>query len=169
MTDQYRVYTKVLQTLKGKLKMHRQGHVVTLAMMITGSVMSRKAQLAGMSGKVPVAAKEKSVEMRMRRWVKHEKIDVEVTYMPFARQILAALATAPLVLAMDGSTMGRSCMVLMVRVIYRKRALRIASGLGGLQREKRACSSNCACQLPPPLVVAWNDAPGRCALDCLTD
>jgi hypothetical protein len=126
MTDRWRVYTKVLQTLKSMLKMYRQGHVVTLAMMITGIVMSRKAQLAVMSGEVPVAAKEKSVEMRMRRWVKHEKIDVEVTYMPFARQILAALTSAPLVLAMDGSTVGRGCMVLMVGVIYRKRALPLA-------------------------------------------
>jgi hypothetical protein len=108
------------------LKMHRQGHVVTLAMMITGIVMSRKAQLAVMSGEVPVAAKEKSVEMRMRRWVKHEKIAVEVTYLPFAQQILAALAKAPLVLVMDGSTVGRGCMVLMVGVIYRKRALPLA-------------------------------------------
>jgi hypothetical protein len=126
MTDRWRVYTKVLQTLKGMLKMHRQGHVVTLAMMITGIVMSRKAQLAVMSGEVPTAAKEKSIEMRERRWVKHEKINVEVTYMPFARQILAALANAPLVLAMDGSTVGRGCMVLMVGVIYRKRALPLA-------------------------------------------
>ena len=126
MTDRYRVYTKVLQTLKRQLKMYRQGHVVTLAMMIAGIVMSRKAQLAVMSGEVPTDAKEKSTEMRMRRWVKHEKIDVEVTYMPFAQQILAALASAPLVLAMDGSTIGRGCMVLMVGVIYRKRALPLA-------------------------------------------
>jgi len=126
MTDRHRVYTKVLKTLKRQLKMHRQGHVVTLAMMIAGIVMSRKAQLAVMSGEVPTAAKEKSTEMRMRRWVKHEKIEVEVTYMPFARQILAALASAPLVLAMDGSTIGRGCMVLMVGVIYRKRALPLA-------------------------------------------
>ena len=126
MTDRHRVYTKVLKTLKHQLKMYRQGHVVTLAMMITGIVMSRKAQLAVMSGEVPTDAKEKSTEMRMRRWVKHEKIDVEVTYMPFARQILAALASAPLILAMDGSTIGRGCMVLMVGVIYRKRALPLA-------------------------------------------
>jgi len=126
MTDRWRVYTKVLQTLKSMLNMHRQGHVVTLAMMITGIVMSCKAQLAVMSGEVPVAAKEKSVEMRMRRWVKHKQIDVDVTYMPFARQILAALAHTPLVLAMDGSTVGRGCMVLMVGVIYRKRALPLA-------------------------------------------
>jgi hypothetical protein len=126
MTDRYRAYTKVLQTLKRQLKMHRQGHVVTLAMMITGIVMSHKAQLAVMSGEVPTDAKEKSTEMRMRRWVKHEKIEVEVTYIPFAQQILAALASAPLVLAMDGSTIGRGCMVLMVGVIYRKRALPLA-------------------------------------------
>ena len=126
MIDRHRVYTKVLQTLKRQLKMYRRGHVVTLAMMITGIVMSHKAQLAVMSGEVPTDAKEKSTEMRMRRWVKHEKIDVEVTYMPFARQILAALASAPLVLAMDGSTIGRGCMVLMVGVIYRKRALPLA-------------------------------------------
>lgn len=126
MTDRYRVYTKVLKTLKSRLKMHHQGHVVSLAMMITGIVMSKKAQLAVMSSEVPVVAKEKSVEMRKRRWVKHKKIEVEVTYMPFARQILAALAHAPLVLSMDGSNIGRGCMVLMVGVVYKNRALPLA-------------------------------------------
>jgi len=37
---------------------------------------------------------EKSIEMRMRRWVKDE-IDVEAVYMPFARQILEALTQLP--------------------------------------------------------------------------
>jgi hypothetical protein len=101
MPDLHRVYTKVLKTLKNSLQMHHQGHVVSLAMMITGIVISKEAQLAAMSSEVPVAAKDKSIEMRMRRWVKHRKIDVEVTYMPFARQIVAALVNAPLVLAMD--------------------------------------------------------------------
>ena len=50
MTYRYRVYTKVLQTLECQLEMHRQGHVVTLAMMITGIVMSHKTQLAVISG-----------------------------------------------------------------------------------------------------------------------
>ena len=126
MTDRFRVYTKILKTLKRNLKMHHQGHVVTLAMMIAGIVMSKKAQLSVMSSEIPVAAKEKSVEMRMRRWVKHNKIDVEVTYMPFAEQIVAALSNAPLVLAMDGSMVGRGCMVLMVGVVYKKRALPLA-------------------------------------------
>jgi hypothetical protein len=106
--------------------MHHQGHVVSLAMMITGIVMSKKAQLAAMSSKVPVAAKDKSIEMRMRRWVKQSKIDVEVTYMPFARQIVTALVDRPLVLATDGSAIGRGCMVLMVGVVYKGRALPLA-------------------------------------------
>ena len=46
MTDRQRVYTKVLRSLKETLKGQKQGHVVTLAMMITGIVMSKKAQLS---------------------------------------------------------------------------------------------------------------------------
>jgi len=126
MSDRRRVYTKVLKTLKEKLKMFHQGHVVTLAMMITGIVMSRKAQLSVMSEEIPEEAKNQSREMRMRRWVSHERIDVEMTYMPFAQQILEALAHVPLVLAMDGSQVGRGCMVLMVGVIYKSRLLPLA-------------------------------------------
>jgi len=126
MTDRHKVYTKVVKTLKQMMEMSHQGHLVTLAMMITGIVLSRNAQLSQMSSEVPVAAKDKSVEMRLRRWVKHGKINADMIYMPFARQILAALASAPLVLVMDGSQAGRGCMVLMVGVLYKKRALPIA-------------------------------------------
>jgi hypothetical protein len=125
MTDRQKVYTKVVKTLKQMMEMSHQGHLVTLAMMITGIVLSRNAQLSQMSSEVPVAAKDKSVEMRLRRWVKHGKIDADVIYLPFARQILASLANAPLVLVMDGSQAGRGCMVLMVGVLYKKRALPI--------------------------------------------
>ena len=46
--------------------------------------------------------------------------------MPFAQLILSHLADKPLVLAMDGSTVGRGCMALMVGVIYHKRAIPLA-------------------------------------------
>lgn len=126
MTDRHKVYTKILKSLKQMMEMDHQGHLVTLAMMITGIVMGRNAQLSAMSTEVPVNIKEKSIEMRLRRWVKHRKIEVEAVYMPFAQQILQALATSPLVLVMDGSQIGRGCMVLMVGVLYKKRALPIA-------------------------------------------
>ena len=126
MTDRHKVYTKVVKTLKQMMEMDHQGHLVTLAMMITGIVMGRNAQLSAMSAEVPVRAKEKSIEMRLRRWVKHSKIEVEAVYMPFAQQILQALASNPLIMVMDGSQVGRGCMVLMVCVLYKKRALPIA-------------------------------------------
>ena len=125
MTDRYRVYTKVKKMLKQTLKLNHPGQVVTLAMMISGIVMGRNAQLSVMSSEIPGETKEKSIEMRMRRWVK-DQIEVETVYMPFAQQILEALAHLPLVLAMDGSQAGRGCMVLMVGVLYQKRALPIA-------------------------------------------
>jgi len=125
MTDRDKVYTKVKKTIKQMMKLDHQGQVVTLAMMISGIVMSRNAQLSAMSSEIPTKTKEKSIEMRMRRWVK-DAIDVEAVYMPFAGQIVEALSHLPLVLVMDGSQAGRGCMVLMVGVLYQKRALPIA-------------------------------------------
>lgn len=126
MTDRHKVYTKVLKTLKEIMKLSHPGHVVTLAMMVTGIVISKNAQLSVMSSDAPVEAKEKSIEMRLRRWVKHATIDADVIYLPFAQQILEALSSLPLVLVMDGSQVGRGCMVLMVGVLYKKRALPLA-------------------------------------------
>lgn len=126
MTDRYKVYTKVLKTIKYLVAGQHPGHVVTLAMMITGIVMSKKAQLSEMSSEIPTTAKDKSIEMRLRRWVKHDRIDGEMIYLPFARQLLNALSEQELVLVMDGSQAGRGCMVLMVGVVYKKRVLPIA-------------------------------------------
>jgi hypothetical protein len=63
MTDCHPVYTKVLKMLKQMTKTYPQGHLVTLAMMITGIVLSRNAQLSAMSADIPADAKDKSIEM----------------------------------------------------------------------------------------------------------
>ena len=126
MTDHYKVYTKVLKAIKAVVKDQHPGHTITLAMMITGIVLSKKAQLSEMSSEIPSAAKDKSIEMRLRRWVKHDRIDGEMIYPPFAQQVLSVLASQELILVMDGSQVGRGCMVLMVGVVYKKRTLPIA-------------------------------------------
>jgi hypothetical protein len=123
MTDRYKVYTKVLKVLKEMLTLSHPGHVLTLAMMIAGIVTGRNAQLSSVSAETATKAKDKSTEMRLRRWVKHTCIEADVVYMPFAKQILEALSALPLSLVMDGSQVGRGCMVLMVSVLYQKRAL----------------------------------------------
>jgi hypothetical protein len=126
MTDRYKVYTKVLKSIKAIVKDHHPGHTITLAMMIAGIVLSKKAQLSEMSSEIPSEAKDKSIEMRLRRWVKHERIDGDLIYLPFAEEILSALSKQALLLVMDGSQVGRGCMVLMVGVVYKKRSLPIA-------------------------------------------
>lgn len=78
MTDRHKVgYTKVVKTLKRMMEMNHQGHLVTLAMMIIGIVPSRNAQLSQISMEVPVEAKDKNVEMRLRRWVKNVQIEAD--------------------------------------------------------------------------------------------
>ena len=126
MTDKMRVYTKVMQKLKKMMPTMPQNQVVTIAMMVTGIVLGRKAQLSVMSLEIPHPAKPASLEKRFQRFVKNERFDVQVSYLPFAHLILSHLADKPLVLAMDGSTVGRGCMALMVGVIYRKRAIPLA-------------------------------------------
>lgn len=126
MTDRMKVYTKVLKTLKQLMPQASQGHVVTLAMMVAGIVLGKKAQLSAMSEEIPAEAKDKSIEKRMQRWVRNPRIGEEIYFMPFAELILSSLSGAPLVLAMDGSAVGRGCMVLMVGVMYHKRCLPLA-------------------------------------------
>ena len=48
MTDCYKVYTKVLKTIKHFVKDQHPGHVVTIARMIAGLVMIKKTRLSEM-------------------------------------------------------------------------------------------------------------------------
>jgi hypothetical protein len=123
MSDNKRVYRKVTSQLKKQMPTQSQGHVVTLAMMITGIVCGKKAQLGPMSNEVPDGNKDQSVERRLRRWVGNPRVSAETYFMPFAQAVLASLAHRPLALVMDGSVVGRGCMALMLGVVYQHRVL----------------------------------------------
>ncbi len=127
MSDKRKVYKKVLKTFKKLMPIARQSHVVTLAMMVSGIVTGKKAQLSQMGAEIPSqTAKPESSTMRMRRFVKNDKIDGNVIYLPFAEMILQQLALHTLYIAIDGSTVARGCMTIMVGVVYRQRLLPLA-------------------------------------------
>ncbi len=127
MSDNRRVYSQVLKTLKKLMPTTKQAHVVTLSMMISGIVTGKKAQLSAMSREIPSqTAKSSSIEMQMRRFVKNDKIDEKVMFLPFAEMILQQLALHTLYIAIDGSTVARGCMTVMVGVVYRQRLLPLA-------------------------------------------
>jgi hypothetical protein len=63
---------------------------------------------------------------RFERWLRNEAVENETFFLPFAKALLLSLSQAPLVLAMDGSVVGRGCMTLMLSLVYKQRALPIA-------------------------------------------
>lgn len=128
--------TKRFRAVRDALRMffpgEPRGHVAarlnTLAAMISGIVASKSTSLPAIAGKVPGgprgrATKVESRVKRFRRWLANKAIDMQTFFMPFAESLLLSLCHAPLVLVIDGSVVGRGCMMLMVSVVYKQRAL----------------------------------------------
>ncbi len=57
------------------------------------------------------------------RWLTHDAHTLDGWFLPVAQALLDNLAHQPLLLAIDGSVVGRGCIALMVSVIYQGRAL----------------------------------------------
>ena len=131
MGDNHHVYRRISKSLRQiypKRMTGRQArHMNTLAGMISGIVRSGKSQLKAMAKKAPDQSKTESRIKRFSRYLQNDDIDAQTYFTPFLEALLAGLATCgPLVLAMDGSEVGRNCLALMVSVIYQKRALPLA-------------------------------------------
>ncbi len=77
---------------------------------------------------MPDGTKPESRVKRFSRWLQNKRINANAHFLPFASELLLSLIATlgTLVLAIDGSTVGRGCICLMVSVIYKKRALPIA-------------------------------------------
>ena len=130
MSDNRRRYRSIRQQLKRLYPFEPKGnlarHLNTLAGLISGIVGSNSAHLPKVAKKVPDHSKKESRVKRFSRWVNNERITFECYYLPYVQALLVGLAHRSLLLAIDGSEMGRGCLTLMVSVIYKKRALPIA-------------------------------------------
>jgi hypothetical protein len=131
MSDNRRRYRAIKDAIKQFYPMEPKGnlarHLNTLAALVNGIVGSKSSQLPAIAKKSPDGTKRQSRVKRFYRWLKNERISNEVYFLPFAEALLNSLAErGPLLLAMDGSEVGRQCLALMVSVIYKKRALPIA-------------------------------------------
>jgi hypothetical protein len=127
MSDNRRRYRAIRNALKRLYPTEPKGntarHLNTLAALISGIVGSKSTNLPAIAVKVPDGTKKESRAKRFYRWVKNERINPEVYFLPYADALLTSLASFTLLLAMDGSEVGRGCLALMVSVIYKKRAL----------------------------------------------
>lgn len=128
MGDNHRVYGRIRESLRQiypkQLSGRQARHLNTLAGMVSGIVRSGKSQLKAMAKKAPDQSKVESRIKRFSRCLQNDGMDAETYFMPFVEALLAGLAKCgPLVLAIDGSEVGRHCLALVVSVIYQKRAL----------------------------------------------
>lgn len=125
--DNFRRYLAVRAALKqfypGEPTGNLARHLNTLAWMISGIVGSKRTNYPEIAKKAPDGNKPPSREKRFSRWVINERIDGETYFAPFAVALLLSLANGSLVLAIDGSEVGRGCLALMVSVVYKGRAL----------------------------------------------
>jgi hypothetical protein len=129
MSDNRHRYRTIRRALKELCPSEPKGnlarHLNTLAGLVSGIVGSNSAHLPKIAKKVPDNTKKESRVKRFSRWVNNERIEFKCYYLPYVEALLASLAHRPLLLAIDGSEMGRRCLTLMVSVIYKKRALPI--------------------------------------------
>jgi hypothetical protein len=130
MSDNLRRYRAIKSALKQLYPTEPKGntarHLHTLAALISGIVGSKSTNLPAIAGKVPDGTKRESRVKKFSRWIQNERISVEIYFLPYADVLLEGLADhRTLLLAMDGSEVGRKCLTLMVSVIYKKRALPI--------------------------------------------
>ncbi len=80
--------------------------------------------------------------MKRRRWLKNEKVSVDLFYLPFITILIQCLAKQTLLLAIDGSTTAQGCITLMVSMIYKGR---FVFTMGDSERKERTFPSRNAC------------------------
>ena len=128
MSDTYRRYRAIKQNLvqyyHHACTGHSERHFTTLAALVCGLVGARSSHLSMIADHAPAGpATQESIIKRFRRWLAHDKHTLDGWFHPIAKDLLQSLAHQPLLLAIDGSVVGRGCVALMVSVVYHGRAL----------------------------------------------
>lgn len=120
----YRAIKAKLYQLHGRAPVGRLAQRLNvLAMFINGIVASGSTHLRQVAKKTPLDAKVTSREKQLARWYQNENVTYESHMLPFVTELLAGLGTKTLVLVVDGSEVGHECLVLMVSVLFQRRAL----------------------------------------------
>lgn len=130
MSDSQITYREIRKFLEKLYPVQPKGnlarHLNTLAAIISGIIGSKDTQLPKIADGVPGEAKTASIEKRIKRWIDNDRIEWDVYFLPFAQALLLNMGLPEIVLAIDGSAVGRGCAALMINVIYKKRAIPLA-------------------------------------------
>jgi hypothetical protein len=130
MSDSKAIYRKVQEFVKclypSELRGNPYRNMNTLTAMITGIIIGKETQLPQIATHVPESIKLPSTEKRFKRLIINEAVTEETFFLPFIQGVLNKLNLEEMVLAIDGSLVGRGCICLMINLIYKQRALPLA-------------------------------------------
>lgn len=114
MSDSRRRYNaikdKLLQLWAKQPTGREMQSLTVLGLMISGIVGSKSTQTRQVAKQAGVGGKVDSRCKRIERWYRHDGHTYDVHYLPYIEQLLKHLAARTLVVAMDGSEVGRGCM-----------------------------------------------------------
>lgn len=127
MTDNLRRYCAIQKALKSLRPTEPKGnvarHLNTLAMFIAGIIGSQKCHLPAVAKKAPTGGKPQSRIRKLERFLANDAVDTQTYYLPYVELLLQSLPEGPFVLVIDGSEVGRNCVLLSINLVYKKRAL----------------------------------------------
>lgn len=157
-------YDTLLKYCRQLLPDKRITQVRNLVWLMLSMLSSTDSHLSSLSEVISLEATDLSIEQRIRRWLKNEKIDVRQWYEPFVRSALQLYAAQVIYVVMDSTQYGPGCRALMVGVAYGGQVLpmswRVLQGKKGhtspqLQKELLA---EVRAYLPPGQVVLVADS-----------
>lgn len=100
---------------------------VLLASMICSLIRSGRASLQKIGEHLTDDTQLASRITKAKRFLKNKHINTKVHFIPYLSYILKSLASSgQIILAVDGSSIGKDCSVLMINVIWKSRAIPIA-------------------------------------------
>ena len=130
MSDCLRRYRSIRDALKncypGEPRGNHARSLNTLAALVSGLLGAQRSPLPKIASQVPDRAKPASRVKRFECWLANDGVSWQRHFLPFIDVVLSSLARQTLVLAIDGSEVGRGNVALMVSVIYHGRALPVA-------------------------------------------
>ena len=127
MSDNRTRYCAIQKALKSlrptELKGNQARHLDTLTLLIAGIIGAKKCNLPDIAQKAPTEAKPQSTLRRIERFLDNDAVDSKKYYLPYVETLIQNLPPGPLLLIIDGSEVGRDCVMLSINVVYKKRAL----------------------------------------------
>lgn len=122
------LYHTLLARVCAQLPQERITRLRTLAWLMSGLVYSRSVHLSAMANHLPGLSKKLSKVKRLERWLDNGGVRVRRWYAPVAQDLLRRVSQSQggIRLVLDGTKVSQHHQLLMVAVLYRRRALPIA-------------------------------------------